>query len=158
MNELTCDQVRDQIPDCIYGEASEAVERHLSTCPACREELAATRRALAVVDRVGLDAAPEGIAEAVAAGVAARLVRPRRRIGLVASLAAGLAMAAGGTWLLLRAPGDTGRQENQVLAAEASAVEADAENVLRMLDDLERENDALMRLLSQGDGERGARS
>ena len=39
---------------------------------------------------------------------------------------------------------------NRQLEAEASAVGADAESVLRLVDELERENDELLRLMGEG--------
>jgi len=160
--EPICERIRDQLADYIYGELPlaevEAVECHLSACSDCREELAATRRALAAVDRAGLGSAPDGVAEAVIVGVAARLVRPRLRLRLLTSFAAGLALTAAGAWLFLGAPEGESARANETLAVEAAAVAADAEGVLRLVDDLERENDALLRLLSQGGDKEPSRS
>lgn len=153
MSENPCQRFREQIEDVLYGESpeAEAVERHLAECAACREELAAMRRALVAVDRAGLDAAPEGVAEAVAVGVAARLGRPRRRTWLrvAASVAASLVIALG-VWLVARPGGGDPAGANAALAVEAQAVAADAETVLRLVDELERENAALLRLLGAG--------
>jgi anti-sigma factor RsiW len=154
VTEPTCEWIRDLIADYIYGGLTEAeveaVERHLADCPACLAEVEGTRRALATVDRAGLGSAPDGLAEDVIAGVAAELVRPRPWLRVAVSLAACLALAVVGTWAFVLAPGSGSRGPDPALMAETAAVAANAEGVLRLVDELEQENDALLRLLSQG--------
>jgi anti-sigma factor RsiW len=151
MSDQACEQARERFADYLYGEAdAEAVERHLTACGVCRAELETMRRALAAVDRAGLAEAPAGVADAVVAGVLPR-VRPRRRRWLkVAASAAACLAAALGLWLAVGGRGGDATEANQALVADTRAVAADAESVLRMIDELERENAALIQLLGQG--------
>lgn len=156
MSEDVCERFREQLGLYVYRELSEttAIERHLAECSVCRQELDATRRALAVIDRASLDSAPEGVAEAVISEVLAR-VRPaskpttgRRRLRAVAMVAASLLTVAVGAWFFLRTTGgESVTRLDHDLELETQAVATEAEAVLRLLDELEEENDVLARLL-----------
>ncbi len=168
MNEQSCEQFREQFGEYIYRELTEttALERHLAECSACRRELAATTRALAAVDRATIGAAPEEVVDAVVSGVVAEL-RPRpehtephrsrkhvsgRWLRAVASLAACLLVGAFGVWILFRTSGrDTAAVSNDELELQTRAVAAEAQAVLHFLDELERENETLVRLIGQDD-------
>lgn len=160
MTKTACEQCRDQFGDYLYGEFAEAsaFERHLAECSACRERLEATKRALAAVDRAGLDSAPEEVVKAVISGVAAELqpvskrVTDRRWVRAVAALAACLLLAAVGTWVFVLTTGE-GPAPPVVageLELETRAVAAEADSVLHLLDELEKENGTLVQLLGLG--------
>ena len=164
MNNQACEQVQAQIGEYLLGglpdAEREAIESHVALCPRCACELADTRRALDALDQAGLAAAPTGVADAVVAGVADRLrqgLRPRSRFGwplAVAAAAACLAVGALGIWLGTRPTGrDAGGQvANERLVFEAQAVVAHARSVLRQLDDVKREYDAIGRMVNGGPG------
>ena len=109
MTDTACELCRDQFGDYLYGELAEAsaFERHLAECAACCEQLEATKRTLATVDRAGLDSAPSEVVEEVISGVAAELqparkrVTDRRWVRAVATLAACLLVAVLGTWAIV---------------------------------------------------------
>lgn len=113
MSNDPCEQVRPILADYADGElaAEEAqrVEAHLDTCGACRRELAALRRSLALARQVWQASAEE---------TAARPARRRRPAGVptVAAAAAACFLLAAGVavtvWLTRRGPGTvaTGRQ------------------------------------------------
>jgi anti-sigma factor RsiW len=152
-----CERFQTQLGEYLLGGLSApdraAFERHATQCPKCSKELTATRAALAAVDRAGLGSAPAGVAEAVAGGFAGKLragVRPRVRFGWLgaAAAAACLAIAALGLWLGTRAPTSpaAAKLTNEQLDAEAQAVEAHARAVLRQLDELTQEYEAVSRM------------
>ena len=156
MTDRGCERFRDELGDYLYGGLTpsehSAAERHLAGCSQCRAELEATRQALAMVDRAGLASAGADVAGSVTEGVVAALGQQRRAtrrtwLRAAASVAACLTLAAVGTWAVLR---DGSGAANRQLEAEASAVGADAESVLRLVDELERENDELLRLMGEG--------
>jgi anti-sigma factor RsiW len=144
----------------LYGELAEAsaFERHLAECSACRERLEATRRAMDAVDRAGLDAAPPQVVEAVISGVAAELrpvskrVADRRWLRAAAALAACLLVAVLGTWVYVLTNGKDPVPPAVAgeLELETKAVAAEAESVLHLLDELEKENGTLVQLLGLG--------
>lgn len=160
MTKTACEQCQDQFGEYLYGELAEAsaFKRHLAECTACREQFEATKRALVVVDRVGLDSAPQKAVEAVISGVAAELqpvskrVTNRRWLRAIAALAACLLVAVLGTWAIVLTTGE-GTVPPVVagdLQLETRAVAAEAESVLHLLDKLERENGTLVQLLGLG--------
>jgi hypothetical protein len=110
------------------------------------------------VDRAGVDAAPPEVVEQVISGVAAELqparkrVADRRSVRAVAALAACLLVAALGTWAIVLTTGDgtVPRVVAGELELETRAVAAEAESVLHLLDELEREDGTLVQLLGLG--------
>jgi len=156
MNDA-CGRFREQVEVYVYGDLSETtvLERHLTECSACRHELEATKQALATVDRAGLGSAPDEVVEAVISGVLAK-VRPalkpatgRRWLG-AAAVAASLLVGVFGAWFLLRSAGTVPvTRLDRELELETRAVAVEAEAVLRLLDELEEENDVLVQLLGK---------
>jgi len=158
-----CERFQAQLGEYLLGGLPmadrAAFERHAAQCPKCSKELTATRATLAALDRAGIGSAPAGVAEAVAAGVAAKLrggVRPRVRLGWlsVAAAAACLAIAALGVWLTTRPPQPPAAAQlsNEQLDIEAQAVEAHARALLRQLDELRQEHEAVSRMMGGGPG------
>jgi len=151
-----CERFRERLGDYVYGESAQtaALDRHLEQCSGCRRELEATRRALAAVDRAGLGSAPEEVVDEVILGVTARLHRDMRRVArrrwlrAVASVAACLLLGALGAWFFVFSDGKgSAVPSNGQLELETRAVAAEAESVLRLLDELDRENRTLLQLL-----------
>lgn len=116
----TCDQARDAAPELALGilDGAEraALLRHLSTCPACRED---TARLVETADSIGLLATPilppVGFEDRVLAAMGIASVKPARRRrwfvtggALLAAAVIGALLAIGGV-LLFRdgAPGVT---------------------------------------------------
>lgn len=94
-DERTCDEVRGELAALLYEEEVEArgaLERHLASCDACRAELEEMRAAHALLSRWEAPEATEDPA-ALAAEVAGRALRRRRRWRLVAPRLAGAAAA-----------------------------------------------------------------
>ena len=88
---MACERYRDALTDVAAGEpATAAVEAHLASCEACRAELHALRRTLAVAD-----AEMAGLASAEPSpGLAARIRQAAARA--LARVALRLAVAGGG--------------------------------------------------------------
>ncbi len=161
MNDDACRGFRERLTAYIYGELADTTdfEHHLADCPACRQELEATRHALAMVDRAGLDDAPDGIADAVVSGVLSKLrptpKRPATRwLNRVAAVAACLLVGTIGTWIFVRTSGsDPATNSGRGLGLAARAVSAEGQSVLRLLDELEAEDDILVQLLGEKETE-----
>ncbi len=123
-----CDQIKGLLADYAVGglsrRARSRVEAHVETCASCREELRALERTGALLDAVGMEAAPEDW-EHVQARILARTrkrTRPALRFAWAAAAAALLALLVYGG--VVRLPG------GQMIDPEAAAV-AEAETELR---------------------------
>jgi len=161
VDEDLCGRFREKLDLYIYGELPDtaALEDHLAECLPCREELDATKQALAVVDRAGLDSAPAEVVQAVISRVLGEL-RPApkrlkvRRLNTVAAVAASLLVGAIGTWIFVFSAGtDSAKRADDELELAARAVAAEGESVLRLIDELEEENEILLQLLGKMENE-----
>ena len=156
MSDRGCEHFREQIGDYLCGgmtsEEADAIDQHLADCADCQQEFGSCRAVLATVDRAGLASAPTGLAAEVADGVLARLEgvgkRPllRFRLRTIASVAACLLAGLLGVFLLR--PGNAEHD----LEEQAAAVTANAESVMWLVHEIERENEAFLALLSHGAG------
>lgn len=92
---MTCDDVRDLLPDLVPGEGDPRLDEHLQACAACSAEADLVRALVARV-RGALEPAPRVTPPALAGVLAAAHAadRSRRALGVLARAAA-LLVAAG---------------------------------------------------------------
>lgn len=92
-----CDRVREWLPELDYGGPGPwqrwQAARHLARCPECARELAALRRAVALVESIPEESAPEDLWERIAPELnreerAAASAWPVRRLPALAAAAA----------------------------------------------------------------------
>jgi anti-sigma factor RsiW len=103
MNPMTCDQVRELLPELVRGELPEAslvtAESHLAGCPDCRAERAMLERVATALASV-----PAGLEARVLAALRARpAVRSFNRPTQLAAAATVAAAVIGGALMLDRA-------------------------------------------------------
>ena len=106
---MNCADVRDGLPAFLYGdlvaEARVPIQEHLTTCDACRRELAALRQLRQVLNRIPVpkvDVDLPLLYHQAAAQQERRMRRWRRLAGGLVALAAGLGFIAFGLHLELR--------------------------------------------------------
>jgi len=154
MTKRSCDAFREQIAeylcDGLPEEEADTLLGHLSECSVCKQELDSLRETLTIVDEAHLATPPGELADSVTAKVldelrgANPLPKPRSWPRAIASIAACLLIGLVGVFLA-----DRGRPDD-TLEAQAAAVAAHAESVLRLVDELERENEILLALVGSG--------
>ena len=154
MTNRECEHFREQIGDYVCGglvdSEIDSMNEHLADCADCQQELESYREVLATVDRAGLASAPTGLAGEVTDSVLARLEGAGRRPLLrfrpraIASVAACLLAGLLGVFFLR--PGNAEHD----LEEQVAAVTANAESVLWLVHEIERENEAFLALLSHG--------
>jgi len=155
VSDKGCEHFSEQITDYVCGGPTDAetntMSRHLAECPACQQELEEYQRTLAIVDQAGLDLPPVGLAEEMTARVLAELSRVERRpifrFGprAVAAVAACLLAGLFGVFFVL--PGNANRE----LEEQVAAVTAEAESVLWLVHEIEKENEAFLKILAHDD-------
>ena len=148
MSDQGCDRYREQIGDYLcWGLAdseTNSVDEHLAGCPGCQREFESYREVLATVDRACPASAPAGLADKVTDGVLARLSRgdPRPAFRFRPRIAAAVAacLLAGVLGVFFSGSGNADRELEEQLAA----VTANAESVLWLVHELEKENEAFL--------------
>jgi predicted anti-sigma-YlaC factor YlaD len=128
MTALSCEQVRDLLPDWATGREVALVAEHLASCPHCRAE-ASTVAAL----RNASPEAPAGLEAMVIRAIRARPARRAWRNTRQLALAATLVGAVIGGSLLIEVLGNQDRELPP--AASAGAGTASAGSLLPVLED-----------------------
>ncbi|HYU57644.1 MAG TPA: zf-HC2 domain-containing protein [Actinomycetota bacterium] len=158
---MTCEGVRDRLPDLLLGHLGEVdeagVRRHLRACGPCRRDLAALEEGLAVFSRAAHTVEPpaelrERVLAAVeeewtATGRRSSSGRARRAVLAALGAAALVAGIAGATWGVLA------ERRADRLDAAAAVLRADAGRYREFLDALGGRAVRVARLASPSDPE-----
>jgi hypothetical protein len=135
-----------------YGEGERAeVERHLTTCAECRQQLDRLRQVLALVDEQPIPEPPPAFERSVWARLQPQLSAPRRSWwSRLFESPARLAWAGGMAVLLVAAfvAGRFSRPEPSVAPAEVAASANDRLLVIAVVDHLDRSQMMLVELLN----------
>lgn len=118
MNPITCGMAADLLPlyldGCCSADSSAALEAHMDTCPACREQYAQLRRDLTPAAPAAEDPGTDGIARALA-----RKMRRRKRCLRALGAVLGVLLAVflvflGKTFVILGQPGSAASAAREV--------------------------------------------